>query len=74
MRNLLESLVGKEIDVQCGSSTIRGKVLKIMGNVLQLEKDDVTGYINIDKIVAVWESEERKGKAPGFTVDQSVGR
>jgi hypothetical protein len=67
VRNLLESFIGKEIDVACGSSTIRGKVLKIMGNVVQLEKDEVVGYINIDKIVAIWEAEERKGKTPGFT-------
>ena len=71
MRNLLESFIGKEIDVYCGSSTIRGKVLKIMGNVVQVEKDDVIGYINIDKVIAVWEAEEKKGKTPGFTAEKS---
>lgn len=74
MRNLLESLIGREIDVHCGTSTIRGKVLKVMDNVVQLEKDDVVGYINIDKIIAVWEAEARKGKTPGFTGDKSGGR
>lgn len=74
MRNLLESFIGKEIDVHCGTSTITGKVLKVMGNVLQVEKDEEVGYINIDRIVAVWESQERKGKAPGFTFDKSVDR
>ncbi len=74
MRNLLEGLIGREIDVSCGNSSITGKVIRVQGEVLQIEKDDVTCYINIDKIVAVWDSQEKKSKAPGFTVDHSGGR
>ncbi len=74
MKNLLESLIGKEIDIHCGTSTFRGKILKVAGSVLQIEKEEVVCYLNIDKIVAVWDSQERKGKAPGFTVDHSRER
>lgn len=74
MRNLLESLIGREVDVSCGNSSITGKVIRVQGEVLQIEKDDITCYINIDKIVAVWDSQEKKNKAPGFTVDHSTAR
>ena len=74
MRNLLESFIGREIDVSCGSSQITGKVIRVQGEVLQIEKDDITCYINIDKIIAVWDSQEKKSKTPGFTVDHSSGR
>lgn len=74
MRNLLESRIGKEIDVYCGGPSFTGTVQRIDGSVLILEKDDVICYINIEKIVAVWDAREKKGKSPGFTGDQSRER
>lgn len=68
MRNLLESRMGKEIDVHCGSASISGKVTRIEGNVLHLEKDGVTCYVNIEKIIAVWDSRDKKANPPGFGV------
>jgi uncharacterized protein DUF6897 len=65
VRNFLESRIGHEIDVHCGTDTISGKVTKVEGQVLYLEKDDVTCYVNIDKIIAVWDAREKKGP-PGF--------
>ena len=65
MRNFLESRIGRDIDVHCGAATISGKVTKVEGQVLYLEKDDVTCYVNIDKIIAVWDVREKKGP-PGF--------
>ena len=66
MRNFLERLVGKEIEVICEGASISGKVTRIDGNVLHLEKDEVTCYVNIEKIVVVWDSREKKGQPPGF--------
>lgn len=66
MRNFLESRVGKDIEVQCQGVTLNGKVARVEGNVLHLQKDEETAYINIDKIVVVWESREKKAQAPGF--------
>lgn len=67
MQQLLSKLIGKEIDVVCaGASSLRGKVVKVEDSVLQIEDDngDVC-YVAIDKIVAVWEKEDRD-RQPGF--------
>ncbi len=66
MRNFLEGRIGKEIEVQCQGVTLSGKVARVEGNILHLEKDDETAYINIDKIVVIWDSREKKAKSPGF--------
>ncbi len=66
MRNFLENLLGKEVDVQCSGVTLSGKVTRVAGNVLHLEKDDVIAYVNIEKIVVVWDSREKKAQAAGF--------
>ena len=66
MRNFLEARIGSEIDVQCLGTMISGRIVKVEGNVLFLEKDDTTCYINIDRIIAVWDSKEKKMSSPGF--------
>jgi hypothetical protein len=66
VRNFLESLLGKEIEVICEGASIGGKVTKVAGNVLHLEKDGVTCFINIEKIVVVWDAREKKAHPPGF--------
>ena len=71
MKNFLESQMGKEIDVTCEGATISGRVTRIEGNILSLEKEGVICHINIDKIVVVWEPRDRKVQAPGFTVRPS---
>ena len=66
MRNLLENMMGKEIEAICEGATIIGKVAKVTGNVLHLEKDGVTCFVNIEKIVLVWDAREKKINPPGF--------
>lgn len=69
MKEILENRIGKEIDVSFGAGTVTGKVIKIDGDILQLEKDDQTFFVRIEKIVAFWDSKERsekKVKSPGF--------
>lgn len=66
MKKLLETRLGKEIDVHCEGAVIRGTAVKIEDNVLFLEKDDAVCYINIDRIAAVWDSREKKSNPPGF--------
>jgi hypothetical protein len=67
MQQLLSKLVGREIDVVCfGSSSLRGKVIKVEDGVLELKDDnDETCHIAVDKIVAVWEKRD-KSRHPGF--------
>ncbi len=69
MRNLLESLLGVEIDVNCGAALFSGTVKKVEGEILQLEKDGATVYINLEKIIALMESREKKTSTPpGFVL------
>ena len=67
MRDLLSKLIDKEVDVVCqGTSSLRGKIVKIDDDVLHLKDDeDNVCYVAIDKIVAVWEKRD-KDRHPGF--------
>ena len=67
MKELLSQLIDKEVDVVCtGTSSLRGKVVKIDGDVLHLkDEDDNVCYVAIDKITAVWEKRD-KDRHPGF--------
>jgi hypothetical protein len=59
-------MMGKEIEVICEGASISGRVTRIDGNVLHLEKDEVTCYVSIEKIVVFWDSREKKAQPPGF--------
>jgi Domain of unknown function (DUF6897) len=67
MQDVLSRLIGKKVDLYCGSaSSLRGEVIRVEGSVLHLkDKDEQLCYIAIDKIVAVWEADESDHKA-GF--------
>jgi small nuclear ribonucleoprotein (snRNP)-like protein len=67
MRDLLSKLIDKEVDVVCtGTSSLRGTVTKVDGDVLHLKDDnDDVCYVAIDKIIAVWEKRD-KDRHPGF--------
>ena len=67
MKELLSKMVGQEIDVVCtATSSLRGKVVKVQGDVLHLKDDeDNLCYVAIDKITAVWEKRD-KDRHPGF--------
>ena len=67
MRDLLSKLIDKEVDVVCtGTSSLRGTITKVDGDVLHLKDDeDNVCYVAIDKITAVWERRD-KDRHPGF--------
>jgi len=67
MRDLLSKLIGKEVDVLCtGTSSLRGTIIKIDGDVLHLKDDqDDICYVAIDKITAIWEKRD-SNRHPGF--------
>ena len=67
MRDLLSKLIDKEVDVLCtGTSSLRGRIVKIDGDVLHLkDQDDNVCFVAIDKITAVWEKRD-KDRHPGF--------
>ena len=67
MQELLSKMVGQEVDVVCtGKSSMRGKVIKVEGEVLHLKDDeDNVCYVAIDKIIAVWKKRDKERQS-GF--------
>ena len=67
MKDLLSKLIDKEVDVVCtGTSSLRGKVVKVDDDVLHLKDDDDNlCYVAIDKITAVWLKRDTN-RHPGF--------
>lgn len=66
MRNLLEERIGKEVDIVCEGAAVSGKIIKIEGNILVLEKEERQGYVDITRVVAFWDKSEKKAKSAGF--------
>ena len=57
MEEFLKQLMGKKIDVSCGTSaTFRGDVVDAKDGVLYLRDDnDRVAYVAIDKIAVIYE-------------------
>lgn len=66
MKKFLESRIGKEIEAICEGASIKGRVTHVEDDILHLEKDDVVCFVNINKIVVIWDEREKKGRPPGF--------
>jgi hypothetical protein len=69
MEDLLNSLKGKKIDVNCGTNaTYRGDVVDVQSGVLYLrDEEDRIAYVSIEKIAAIYECKEQLSR-PGFVV------
>ncbi len=67
MEEFLKQLMGKEVDVSCGtSSMVRGTIVDVKKGVLYLrDEEDRVAYAVIDKIAFVWEVLSREPRA-GF--------
>ena len=67
MQEQLSKMIGQKIDILCsGASGLRGEVIKVDSEVLQLkDEEDQICYVAIDKIVAVWERHDKE-RHPGF--------
>lgn len=71
MRELLTKMVGKKVDLYCGgTSSLRGKLVKVDDGVAHLvDEDDQMFYVALERIVALSESrsgEQRAGFVVGF--------
>lgn len=71
MRELLTKMVGKKIDLFCGgTSSLRGKLVKVEDGVAHLvDEDDQMFYVALERIIALSESrsgEQRAGFVLGF--------
>lgn len=67
MEEFLQQMMGKKIDVSCGSNTtFSGEVVDVKKGVLYLrDEDEKTAYLAIDKIAIVMETDEHQSR-PGF--------
>jgi len=71
MREILAKLVGKKIDMFCGGrSSLRGKLVKVEGDVAHMvDEDDHMFYVAVERIIVVSEThsgEQRAGFVVGF--------
>jgi hypothetical protein len=67
MEELLRQLLGKKIDVTCGTNAaFRGDVVDVKTGVLYLrDEDGEVAYVAIDKIAVIYECKEHQPR-PGF--------
>nr|ALS89244.1 protein of unknown function (DUF3202) [uncultured bacterium] len=67
MEELLKHLLGKKIDVTCGTNAaFRGDVVDVKSGVLYLrDEDEKVAYVAIDKIAVVYEITDHPSR-PGF--------
>lgn len=69
MKEILAKLVGKKVDIFCGGrSSLRGKLVKVEGDVAHMvDEDDQMFYVSIERIIVL--SETRSGdQRAGFVV------
>ena len=69
MEELLIQLLGKKIDVTCGTNAaFRGEVMDVKSGVLYLrDEDEKVAYVAIDKIGVDFECKDLPSR-PGFVV------
>ena len=67
MEEFLKQLMGKKIDVSCGTTaTVRGDVVDVKEGILYLrDEDERVAYVSVEKIAVVWEVKEHQSR-PGF--------
>lgn len=69
MEEFLKQLMGKKIDISCGTNaTVRGDVVDVKGGVLYLrDEHDRVAYVSVEKIAIIWECKDSQSR-PGFVV------
>jgi len=67
MEELLKHLLGKNVDVTCGTNaSFRGDVIDVKNGVLYLRDDEEKiAYVAIDKIAVIYECRDKEHR-PGF--------
>ena len=69
MEEFLKQMMGKRIDISCGTSAVvRGDVVDVKDGIVFLRDDeDRVAYVVIEKIAFVWEAGDDEHKA-GFVL------
>jgi len=61
MEEFLVQMMGKKLDVSCGSgTTVRGEVMNVKHGILYLRDDEKTAYVAVEKVAVVWEVQEHE--------------
>ncbi len=67
MEEFLKQLMGKKIDIACGTSAIvRGDIVDVKNGILYLrDEQERVAYVAVERIAIVWEVKEHQNR-PGF--------
>ncbi len=67
MEDFLKQLMGKQIDVSCGTSAVvRGDVVDVKDGILYLrDEEEKVAYVIVDRIAFIWEVTSEEPRA-GF--------
>ncbi|NNE67642.1 MAG: hypothetical protein HKN33_13855 [Pyrinomonadaceae bacterium] len=67
MKEFLQQMMGKEMDVSCGTSAVvRGTVVDVKDGILYMrDEDERVAYVVIEKIAFIWEVTDKEPRA-GF--------
>lgn len=67
MEELLKQMLGKKIDVACGTNAaFRGDVVDVKNGILCLrDEEEKVAYVAVDKIAVVYECKDPQSR-PGF--------
>lgn len=68
MKEFLSGFIGKKIDVVCaGGVALRGELIELTSEVLQLRDDEEkVCWVAIDKVTVVWETKDKNTTRTGF--------
>lgn len=68
MEEFLTQLMGKKVDVSCGTgAAVRGEVVNVKDGILYLRDDERVAYVAVEKVAVVWEVQEHQEVRTGFT-------
>ncbi|MBX7172127.1 MAG: hypothetical protein K1X72_14275 [Pyrinomonadaceae bacterium] len=56
MEEFLTQLMGKKVDVSCGTgAAVRGEVVNVKNGILFLRDEEKVAYVAVEKVAVVWE-------------------
>lgn len=61
MEDFLTQLMGKKVDVLCGTgAAVRGEIVDVKKGILYLRDEEKVAYVAIDKVAVVWEVKDHE--------------
>lgn len=61
MEDFLTQLMGKKVDILCGTgAAVRGEIVNVKGGILFLRDEEKVAYVAVDKVAVVWEVKEQE--------------